>query len=347
MKIKKTLTIIAVLSLFCWLAFAEKDNDDGKECSMSNGLYAVIHTTKGNIKLLLEFEKTPLTTTSFVGLAEGKIKNIAKELGEPFYNGIVFHRVIADFMIQGGDPTGTGAGGPGYDFPDEIHSDLKHSGPGILSMANAGPGTNGSQFFITHTATPHLDGRHTVFGHVVEGQDVVNAIKQGDKIDSITIKRVGKKAKSFVADQEHFDSLLNAHGEAQRQRVGEANKKVMEEVRARFPNLVEAESGYFYVVEKEGEGDTPKKGTRISAHYTGKLLDGTIFDSSVRRNQVFRFTVGAGEVIPGWDLAFLSMKKGEKRTIVLPPELAYGSRGAGGIIPPNAWLIFEVELVDF
>jgi len=346
MKTRKILTIIATLSLFCWLAFAANDDDDGKECSMSNGLYAIIHTTKGKIKLSLEFEKTPLTVTSFVGLAEGKIKNTVKELGEPFYNGIVFHRVIADFMIQGGDPTGTGAGGPGYDFPDEIHPDLRHSGPGILSMANAGPGTNGSQFFITHTATPHLDGRHTVFGHVVEGQDVVNAIRQGDKIDSIVIKRVGKKAKNFVADQERFDSLLTAHGDSQRQRVGEANKRAKSEVQSRFPNAIEAERGYFYIVEKEGEGDTPQRGTRISAHYTGKLLDGTVFDSSLRRG-VFRFTVGAGEVIEGWDLAFLSMRKGEKRTIILPPELAYGSRGAGGIIPPNAWLIFEVELVDF
>jgi peptidylprolyl isomerase len=349
MKTKITLTIIAALSLFCWFVFADRDNDDGKEDSMrgKNGLFAIIHTTKGDIKLSLEFEKTPLTTTNFVGLAEGKIRNTAKELGEPFYNGGVFHRVIENFMIQGGDPTGTGRGGPGYNFPDEIHPELRHSGAGILSMANAGPGTNGSQFFITHTATPHLDGRHTVFGHVVDGQSVVNAIRQGDRIDSITIKRVGKKAKAFVADQEQFDSLLNAHGENQKRAQGEANRRMEEEVRSRFPNLVEAKGGFFYILEREGEGDTPPRGTRISAHYTGKFLDGTVFDSSVRRNQVFRFTVGAGEVIEGWDLAFLSMRRGEKRTIVLPPDLAYGSRGAGGVIPPNAWLIFEVELVDF
>jgi len=347
MKTIKLLTIIAVLSLFCLLAFATINDDDGKEDSMRNGLFAVIHTTRGDIKLSLEFEKTPLTVTNFVGLAEGKIRNTARELGEPFFNGIVFHRVIDGFMIQGGDPTGTGRSGPGYNFPDEIHPDLRHSGPGILSMANAGPGTNGSQFFITHAAQPHLDGRHSVFGKVTEGMDVVNSIRQGDVIDSVTIKRVGRKAAGFVTDQESFEALINTHGEAQRREAESANQIVLQELRTRFPNMIEGEGGYFYVVEKEGEGaETPKRGTRISAHYTGKLLDGRVFDSSVRRG-VFQFTVGIGEVIEGWDLAFLSMKRGEKRTIILPPDLAYGSRGAGGIIPPNAWLIFEVELVDF
>jgi peptidylprolyl isomerase len=250
-------------------------------------------------------------------------------------------------MIQGGDPTGTGRGGPGYSFPDEINADLTHSGEGILSMANAGPGTNGSQFFITHSAQAHLDGKHTVFGKVAEGMDVVNSIKKGDKIDSITIVRVGKNAESFVADQERFEALLNNYPDMEKQRNAEANKKALTEIKKKFPNLTEAKEGYYYIVEKEGESDkTPEKGKTVSTHYTGKFLDGNVFDSSLKRG-VFKFSVGAGQVIQGWDLAFLSMKKGEKRTIILPPDLAYGARGAGGVIPPNTWLVFEVELIDF
>jgi len=170
-----------------------------KKPKLEKGLYAIIHTTKGDITLMLEYQKTPLTVANFVGLAEGKLDNKAREKGVPYYNGLKFHRVIKDFMIQGGDPAGNGSGGPGYQFKDEIVAELKHDKAGILSMANAGPRTNGSQFFITHKETPWLDGKHTVFGHVVSGQEVVNAIVQGDTIESVSIKRVGKEAKRFDA----------------------------------------------------------------------------------------------------------------------------------------------------
>lgn len=174
------------------------------------GLFATFTTSKGKIVCQLEFEQTPMTVANFVGLAEGKLNNSAKASGQPYYDGIVFHRVIPNFMVQCGDPTGTGAGGPGYMFPDEIAPTLKHTGPGILSMANAGPGTNGSQFFITHVGTNWLDGKHTVFGRVTEGQDVVNAIAQGDRIETLRITRVGKAAEAFDAAKvfmDHKDKL--------------------------------------------------------------------------------------------------------------------------------------------
>lgn len=179
-----------------------------KNLPKEDGLYARITTNKGDITLSLEFEKTPLTVANFVGLSEGKIKNKAKKLGEPYYDGIIFHRVIKNFMIQGGDPTGTGRGGPGYKFKDEFNANLKHDKAGTLSMANAGPNTNGSQFFITHKDTPWLNNKHAVFGHVIdeESMKVVNSIVQGDTIIHVKILKVGKKARKFNA-KETFLSL--------------------------------------------------------------------------------------------------------------------------------------------
>lgn len=306
------------------------------------GLYAEMYTNKGKITLSLEAEKAPLTVTNFVGLAEGtKESNAAK--GKRFYDGMLFHRVLPNFMIQGGDPQGNGTGGPGYQFEDEIDPTLKHVGPGVFSMANAGPATNGSQFFITHVATPWLDGKHTVFGQVVEGQDVVNAIAQNDRIDSVRIRREGAKAKKFKATEASFQALrkqITAKKQEEKMK-GEAEQKAF------LAKAKATPTGLKYVVNKPGNGAKPTKGNNATVHYTGKLEDGTVFDSSVKRGQPFSFRVGTGLVIPGWDEALLDMSKGESRTLWIPYNLAYGESGRPPVIPQKANLIFDVELLDF
>ncbi|MEO2061976.1 MAG: peptidylprolyl isomerase [Christiangramia sp.] len=308
---------------------------------MQDGLYAKFHTSKGEILAELEFEKTPGTVGNFVGLAEGKIENKAKTAGEPYYDGLKFHRVIPDFMIQGGDPNGTGAGGPGYKFDDEIHPELKHDAPGKLSMANAGPGTNGSQFFITHVETPWLDGKHTVFGNVVEGQDVVDKIQQGDKIEKLEIIRQGAAAENF----DGVEAFKDFHA-TKAKREAEAKKAAEAEVEKLAAGFEKTASGLRYKIIQKGDGTQAEKGKTVSVHYKGQLADGTVFDSSYKRNQPLEFPIGVGHVIPGWDEGIQLLQVGDKARLVIPSDLAYGERGAGGVIPPNAVLIFDVELMN-
>ena len=308
---------------------------------MQDGLYAKFNTPKGEILVTLEYQKTPGTVGNFVALAEGNLENSAKPQGTPYYDGLKFHRVIPDFMVQGGCPQGSGAGNPGYKFDDEFHPDLKHDGPGVLSMANAGPGTNGSQFFITHTETAWLDGKHTVFGKVKEGQDVVDAIAQGDAIESVTIVRVGADAEAFNA----IEAFRTFEG-SRATRLAEEKAKQEAELDKVAAGFDQTESGLRYQIIQKGTGTKAEKGKTVSVHYKGQLLDGTVFDSSYKRNQPIDFPLGVGQVIPGWDEGIGLLNVGDKARLVIPSHLAYGSQGAGGVIPPDANLIFDVELVN-
>ena len=306
------------------------------------GIYAKFETSKGIVLLELTYDKTPGTVGNFISLAEGTLKNDHKDVGEPYYNGMKFHRVIADFMVQGGCPQGSGVGGPGYQFDDEFHPDLKHNKPGTLSMANSGPATNGSQFFITHGKTDWLDGKHTVFGYVVEGQDIVNNIVQGDTIDSVTIERHGAAAKEWDA-LKAFEEF-NSSGETQKQSTIDAADKAISTL---VKGMKKTVSGLYYTITKEGEGEHPPKGANVSVHYKGTLVDGTVFDSSYQRDQPIEFSVGVGQVIPGWDEGILLLNKGAAARFVIPSHLGYGAQGAGGVSPADATLIFEVELIKF
>lgn len=311
---------------------------EGKE-----GIFAAIETDKGEIDLELFYKETPLTVTNFVGLAEGTL-DAAK--GKPFYDGLKFHRVIADFMIQGGDPKGNGTGGPGYSFADEIVDSLKFTGPGILAMANAGPGTNGSQFFITHVETPWLNGKHTIFGKVMDdaSQKVVNAIAQNDKIKSVKIIRQGTEAENFKATQAQFDALASEAKKKALEAKEKANAEKIAQVEKNFPGFSKDENGIYFKITKEGSGAKCGKKKHVYTEYKGYLVDGKVFDQSAGRGPL-DFTTDGRQMIPGYDIMVQDMKLGEKRTIVIPSDLAYGDQGYPGVIPGGAYIAFDIELV--
>ncbi len=307
---------------------------------MQDGIYAKFNTSKGAITVKLTHDKTPGTVGNLVALAEGNLENKVKPQGTPYYDGLKFHRVIPDFMIQGGCPLGTGTGDGGYKFDDEFHPDLTHNGPGVLSMANAGPGTNGTQFFITHVATPWLDNKHTVFGHVVEGQEVVDAIAQGDSLDTLEILRVGAAAEAWNA----VEAFRTFEGSREK-RIAEARAAQKEALDKVSTGFSETASGLRYQIIQKGSGIKAEKGQQVSVHYQGALIDGTVFDSSYKRKEPIEFQLGIGQVISGWDEGLQLLHVGDKARFVIPSDLAYGSAGAGGVIPPDAILVFDVELV--
>jgi peptidyl-prolyl cis-trans isomerase A (cyclophilin A) len=353
----------------------------------NDGIFADIETSKGKITVQLEYKKTPITVANFIALAEGTSTYVKADLkGKPFYNGLKFHRVIKDFMIQGGDPLGNGSGDPGYKFKDEF-TDLVHDKGGILSMANSGPGTNGSQFFITHKDTPWLNGKHTIFGHSVSGMEVINAIVQDDVIKSITIVRKGADANKFdavkvfssyygnkgdddkkqaVEKEEALKKQNEAAAEAKKAYASKYGLVMAEKVKALAQvrtTATKSDSGLEYAIIK-GNGEKPADKTSVYVHYAGYLEDGSLFDSSYeevnktygkwdenrsKQNgyQPFPFEIGnKGGLIPGFleGLGYLSF--GDKATFFIPSKLGYGERGAGAVIPPNANIIFEVEILQ-
>lgn len=325
------------------------------------GIFATISTSKGDIVVSLEYTKAPVTVANFITLAEGKnpYVKVEKLKGKPFYDGLKFHRVINDFMIQGGDPQGTGSGDPGYSFKDEFVAELKFEKGGVLAMANSGPATNGSQFFITHKDTPWLNGKHTIFGHVVSGMENVNKIVQDDIMTKITITRKGAAAKKFDAVKVFSDEMKQ--GELKKEEA----KKVVTQKAAYFAatkaKATTTASGLKYVITQKGTGVKGAEGSTIYFHYAGYFEDGNLFDSSIPNvakaygkydanrdtaggYKAFPFTVGKKDgMIPGFIEALDMMTDGEKAIFFLPSNLAYGEKGAGGVIPPNSTLVFEIE----
>ena len=356
--IKSIILAAGSIAMIACQAQSKSTMVNGEKVALEDGMYAKISTNKGDILLDLEFEKTPMTVANFVGLAEGTIENSAKGVGEPYYDGLKFHRVIADFMIQGGDPQGNGSGGPGYKFPDEFDPSLRHDTSGVLSMANAGPGANGSQFFITHKETPWLDDKHSVFGHVVEGQDIVNAVAQGDVMETVEIIRVGDAAEGFDAPSVFTTAQEELVAEKE---VAAAKAKADFEawLNEEYPDRQATESGLMYVIKKQGDGPKAEKGDSINVQYIGRFTDGKVFDTSwqqvAKENNIYNpqrpyeplsLTCGIRQVIPGWDEGLQLLNQGGSAVLIIPPHLAYGERGYPGVIPPNATLVFDVDLVN-
>ncbi len=340
-----------------------------KYANLADGLYANVETNKGAILLKLEFEKTPITVANFVSLSEGKNKQVVDSLkGKPFYNGLTFHRVIKDFMIQGGDPLGTGEGNPGYKFIDEFPKDeqghllLKHDKPGTLSMANSGPATNGSQFFITHKETPWLDGKHTVFGNVIEGQTIVDSIVQNDVIEKVEIIKIGKAAKKFKAAKV-FSIYMEAQ-ELKEQKIKFVEDKTLKDFNENLAKATELPSGLKIYITETKNGEFPVKGVKVKVNYAGYFTDGRLFDTSMKdvaiaydvydeirdnKNGYVPFITeysSEAQLIPGFREGLQQMRIGDKAMLFIPSYLGYGAHGAGGIIPPNTDLVFALELVE-
>lgn len=373
MKRQTIFVLFATISLLFSCKTAKYQN-------LGDGMFADVQTNKGDIVLALEFEKTPVTVANFVSLAEGTNQVVdEKYRGKHFYDGIVFHRVVENFVIQGGDPEGTGRGGTGYRFADEFPKDaegnllLKHDGPGILSMANSGPNTNSSQFFITHRATPHLDGKHSVFGHVVIGQEVVDSIEQGDVINKVDIIRNGKAAKAFKA-AEIIENHLKDFEAEQKKMAEESEKRAKnaEIAKVNMGNYIKSQkakakkypSGLQMIVLEKGTGVKPPTGSEVFINYAGYFEDGRMFDTSwVEKAKKFnvynemkdhqdaykpfprKYSLEA-KLIPGFREAMLKMSYGEKALVFIPSHLGYGEKGVGRVIPPNKDLVFELEIVD-
>ncbi|CAA0147317.1 peptidylprolyl isomerase [Tenacibaculum maritimum] len=342
MKYLKTLIVFAILFSACKAA---------KYPDLDNGIYADVKTSRGDILLKLYAKDVPMTVANFVSLAEGTHPKMTDSLkGTKFYDGTKFHRVIKDFMIQGGDPLGTGRGNAGYAFADEFPSDsigrllYKHDVPGVLSMANSGPKTNSSQFFITHKATPWLDGKHSIFGKVTSGQMVVDSIQQNDRIEHIHIIRIGKEAKKFDAAKVFEEELLNVEEkEKERQKKLEELKKKFQE-KMGISKATKTDSGLRFLQIQEGKGKKVNPAQATTVNYTLYTAEGKKIDSTIDKGAPFTFTIDAMGMIAGWKEGVKMMREGEKARLFIPDYLGYGKRGAGPI-PPSSDLIFEIEIL--
>ena len=365
------MNLIKLTILLLTLSFSSCESK--KYNSLEDGLYADIQTDEGDILLKLEYEDTPVTVASFVSLAEGTNTYVdEKHKGKRFYDGLKFHRVVDDFMIQGGDPRGNGTGDPGYKFEDEFAMDdngellFTHKSAGMLSMANSGPDTNGSQFFITHKETSFLDGRHTIFGHLIQGQAVVDSIKQDDVINKIEIIRVGKEVQDFDA-QEVFNSYFSEIEErkkVQQEKMNKVKADLLKLIEDNEENLVSLPSGLKYIMLKKGTGVKPAIGSKVQVYYAGYFTTGDLFDTNVIEiaklydKYDHRRESGGGYnpkpmdyspdalLIAGFKEGLQQMGIGDKVLLMIPSHLAYGEQGSRGVIPPNSDLLFELEIVD-
>lgn len=319
---------------------------------LEDGIYAAFETTDGDFVAELNYKEAPMTAANFISLAEGDNPMADDEYKDkPYFDGIKFHRIVKDFVIQGGDPDGNGQGGPGYEFPNETDTGLDHNEKGVLSMANAGPDTNGSQFFITLAPTPQLNGGYSVFGKVVKGQAVVDSIgqvevaneqpKEDVVMNAVKIIRKGEEAKDFNAPEVFLEKIKEDKAKKE-----EAQKELEKEIDGLAEGYKETDSGLRYKITTPTDGKKVSRGNTIKVFYKGMLSDGKVFDQKVEEDQdPIEFKVGAGMVIPGWDEGLLLMKEGEEARFIIPPHLGYGPRGIGPI-PPNAILIFDVKLEE-
>ncbi|MCA0957779.1 MULTISPECIES: peptidylprolyl isomerase [Flagellimonas] len=361
--------LIYIIPLFLLVIIGCKSS---KYADLGDGIFADIQTTKGDIIIQLEFEKTPVTVANFVSLAEGKNPYVNDEYKDKkFYDGIVFHRVIKDFMIQGGDPTGTGSGNIGYTFKDEFNDSLRHSKKGILSMANRGPKTNSSQFFITHKETPWLDNKHTVFGEVVKGMDVVDSIANVETgasdrpttdvvMNHVEIVRNGKEARQFDAIQVLTDYFKEAK-EAEAAFI-KMKEDLAIQFAEQFEEAEETSSGLRILTLVEGNGEQPKIGQKALVNYAGWLFNGELFDTNIEKiamdfNQLNPGRRDQGGYLPfpmdyspdaqlaaGFREGLLTMKVGDKLRLFIPPHLGYGDNDYGPI-PGGSTLVFDIEVV--
>ena len=365
------MNLIKLAFLILTLSFTSCESK--KHNNLEDGLYADINTDRGNILLKLEYENTPITVANFVSLAEGTNTYVEEKYKEKrFFDGLKFHRVVDDFMIQSGDPRGNGSGNPGYKFEDEFTMDdngellLTHKSAGVLSMANSGPDTNGSQFFITHKETSFLDGKHTVFGHLIQGQAVVDSIKQDDLINKIEIIRVGNDAEDFHA-QEVFNSYFSEIEERkkiQQEKMNVVKAELLKMIEDNKENIVTLPSGLKYIKLKKGDGEKPEIGSKVSVYYAGYFTTGDLFDTNVIEiaklydKYDHRRESGGGynpipmdyspdaSLIAGFKEGLQQMGIGDKVLLIIPSHLAYGDQGSRGVIPPNSDLLFELEIVD-